>query len=622
MRHVLRVGLRRRYWRCRSSKRLPAPSPCRPLKTPSPAEGTIPAAPVETGALAARAPPRPPRPPPPTPTAPQLEMLTNQSCKVLCSKGTDQSEPALTRADVDLFVSRIKDDYNINWMVDNLPAAAAGLLEGGSVLYARGIPVGGVERNTGEYFVYNHHKLLIKYHEDPSYEGARVVGFEVYPMSVKQTTDISKDCDSATGMSEDQPHMLLTGADAKGDAYKITFSYDVFWVPSDIQWASRWDIYLSMGGLYSDNVHWFSIFNSLIIAVFLTGLVAMIMVRALKMDIQRYNRVLSEEEKAEEQEEKGWKLVHGDVFRPPTVLPMTFAVLMGIGCQLLCMSLATIVFAAVGFLSPANRGSLAIALLLLFLLFGIVAGYTAARLHKAFGGVQWQRATLITALGFPGFIFGVLFILNSAVATTGSANTVAIASMVTVLALWLLLSVPLVFAGAFYGFKAEKIEYPTRVSTMPRQIPPQPWYLSTPVIMAVGGILPFGTVFVELFFVLTSLWMDQYYYVFGFLLLVWTLLCITCAEISIVLAYFALCSEDYKWWWRSALVPATSGCYLYAYCVYYFLQNLNMPGTVPQLLYFSYMGLVALAFSFVTGATGFLASLWFTRVIYAAVHVD
>ena len=131
-----------------------------------------------------------------------------------------------------------------------------------------------------------------------------------------------------------------------------------------------------------------------------------------------------------------------------------------------------------------------------------------------------------------------------------------------------------------------------------------------------------NTVFVELFFVLTSLWMDQYYYVFGFLLLVWTLLCITCAEISIVLAYFALCSEDYKWWWRSALVPATSGCYLYAYCVYYFLQNLNMPGTVPQLLYFSYMGLVALAFSFVTGATGFLASLWFTRVIYAAVHVD
>jgi transmembrane 9 superfamily protein 2/4 len=276
------------------------------------------------------------------------------------------------------------------------------------------------------------------------------------------------------------------------------------------------------------------------------------------------------------------------------------------------MSFATIGFAAVGFLSPANRGSLMIALLLLFLLFGIVAGYFTARTHKAFGGTQWQRVTLITALAFPGFIFSVLLILNGAVATTGSANTVSMASMLTVLALWLLLSVPLVFAGAFYGFKADKLDFPTRVSTLPRAIPPQPWYLATPLVMAVGGILPFGTVFVELFFILTSLWMDQYYYVFGFLLLVWLLLVITCAEISIVLTYFALCAEDYKWWWRSALVPAASGCYLYAYCVYYFLVNLNMEGRVPQMLYFGYMGLVALAFSFVTGVTGYMASLFFT----------
>ena len=43
---------------------------------------------------------------------------------------------------------------------------------------------------------------------------------------------------------------------------------------------------------------------------------------------------------------------------------------------------------------------------------------------------------------------------------------------------------------------------------------------------------------------------------------------------------------------------------------------------MPQLLYFSYMGLVALVVSFVTGAAGSLASLWFTRTIYAQVRVD
>lgn len=70
------------------------------------------------------------------------------------------------------------------------------------------------------------------------------------------------------------------------------------------------------------------------------------------------------------------------------------------------------------------------------------------------------------------------------------------------------------------------------------------------------------------------------------------------------------------------LVPAASGCYLYLYCIYYFFVNLDIQGTVPQLLYFSYMGLVALCFSFVTGTVGYLATLWFVRRIYGAIRVD
>ena len=60
--------------------------------------------------------------------------------------------------------------------------------------------------------------------------------------------------------------------------------------------------------------------------------------------------------------------------------------------------------------------------------------------------------------------------------------------------------------------------------------------------------LPFGAVFIELFFILTSMWLHQFYYLFGFLCLVFVILIITCAEITIVLCYFQLCSEDYHWW--------------------------------------------------------------------------
>ena len=90
--------------------------------------------------------------------------------------------------------------------------------------------------------------------------------------------------------------------------------------------ATRWDIYLSMDGQTHDDIHWLSITNSILVAVFLTALVALILVRTLRKDLMRYNRIPTDEERAEELEESGWKLVHGDVFRPPgkVVFPDSF----------------------------------------------------------------------------------------------------------------------------------------------------------------------------------------------------------------------------------------------------------------------------------------------------------
>jgi transmembrane 9 superfamily protein 2/4 len=94
--------------------------------------------------------------------------------------------------------------------------------------------------------------------------------------------------------------------------------------------------------------------------------------------------------------------------------------------------------------------------------------------------------------------------------------------------------------GAYFGYKEEVIEYPVITATTARPIPEQPWYFRYHVVLLMGGILPFSACFVELFFIMSSLWMDQYYYVFGFLFLVYGILAVTCAEISIVFTYFQL----------------------------------------------------------------------------------
>merc|ERR550534_3111340 len=140
--------------------------------------------------------------------------------------------------------------------------------------------------------------------------------------------------------------------------------------------------------------------NSFMIVLFLSGMVAMIMMRALHKDFRRYNA--DDPEAIEvQQEETGWKLVHGDEFRKP-VNPSLFAAMVGSGVQVFAMALLTLIFAVLGFLSPANRGALMTTLLLLFVFMGVFAGYFSARTYKSFDEVNWKRNTLMVALGFPG----------------------------------------------------------------------------------------------------------------------------------------------------------------------------------------------------------------------------
>lgn len=112
------------------------------------------------------------------------------------------------------------------------------------------------------------------------------------------------------------------------DPVYINFSYDVVFKPSPTLWSERWDIYLT-NARDSPLIHWFSIVNSLVVVLLLSALVAMILLRVLYRDISRYNDLLADEDDIEE---KGWKLLHGDVFRKPAHSTM-LAALTGSGMQ-------------------------------------------------------------------------------------------------------------------------------------------------------------------------------------------------------------------------------------------------------------------------------------------------
>ncbi|CAK8987253.1 Transmembrane 9 superfamily member 9 (Endomembrane protein 2) (Transmembrane nine protein 9) (AtTMN9) [Durusdinium trenchii] len=66
---------------------------------------------------------------------------------------------------------------------------------------------------------------------------------------------------------------------------------------------------------------------------------------------------------------------------------------------------------------------------------------------------------------------------------------------------------------------------------------------------------------------MSSIWLHEFYYLFGFLSLVLLIVLITCAEISIALTYFQLTSEDYRWWWTSFSASGCSGIYVFLYSI-------------------------------------------------------
>ena len=228
--------------------------------------------------------------------------------------------------------------------------------------------------------------------------------------------------------------------------------------------------------------------------------------------------------------------------RPPRK-GMLLSVFLGSGAQLLSMAGITLVFACLGFLSPANRGALMTCALVLFVCLGTPAGYVSARIYKSFGGEKWKSNVLLTSMLCPGVVFAHFFILNLVLWYYGSSAAIPFFTLVALLALWFGVSVPLTFVGAYFGFRKAPIEQPVRTNQIPRQIPDQSVYTQPIPGIIMGGVLPFGCIFIQLFFVLNSIWSSQIYYMYGFLFLVFIILIITCSETTILLCYFHLCAE-------------------------------------------------------------------------------
>mmetsp|Transcript_14470 Transcript_14470/g.25928 ORF Transcript_14470/g.25928 Transcript_14470/m.25928 type:complete len:598 (+) Transcript_14470:86-1879(+) len=402
---------------------------------------------------------------------------------------------------------------------------------------------------------------------------------------------------------------------------EVDFTYQVNWVESDIPFEQRAEHLQKAEFLPATfEIHWLSIINTFVLVVLLTVFLAVILIRVLKNDFTRYMQTDEEEEFLEE--ESGWKLIHGDVFRFPVNKTLLCAIL-GAGVHLLCTVLLVLVLALFSVFSPTKKGAMSTVVLVLYALTSGTSGFVSSSMYKQMGGENWVWTTVLTAILLPGPLLAIFSVLNSIAISYGSSAALPFGTIMAVFCVYLLVTFPLTVIGAVIGKRrAKPFKAPCRTSKAPRQIPEVPWYRRPLLQFLIAGFMPFSSIYIELHFVFASIWGHKVYTLFGILLMALTLLLVVTSFTSVALTYYQLAVEDHHWWWRSLAYGGASSVFVYAYSFYYYYERSAMSGLLQTSFYFGYMAYVSYCFFLILGTVGFFSSFTFVKAIYSALKLD
>ncbi|EUB64714.1 Transmembrane 9 superfamily member [Echinococcus granulosus] len=289
---------------------------------------------------------------------------------------------------------------------------------------------------------------------------------------------------------------------------EVIYTYEVTWIESKLPFENRYDYYLD-ASFYQHRIHWFSIFNSFMMVIFLVVLVSMILLRTLRKDYARYNREDSLEDLERELgDEYGWKQVHGDVFRCPAGI-LYFSSLIGNGVHITVVSLIVALLALIGKMYT-ERGGVLSTIIFVYALFSPVNGFIGGRTYLRLGGKNWILQLFLGSLLMPTLVVIIALGINTLALFYQTSRVLPFLTMLAVFAIIVFVILPLNLVGTVLGrnvgrsigTSASGMANPCRVNSVPRPIPASKWFTKPLAISFIGGVLPFGSIFIEMYVVL------------------------------------------------------------------------------------------------------------------------
>ena len=547
----------------------------------------------------------------------EFSINENKIGQLLCKKKI--SKTAYKR-----IINLIEKEYFINYFLDNLPVGLAHTffnISTKEIKYNTGIPLGFIKDNQA--YINNYYRINIQLNKinlpilvnkternDDEYINATeydIIDFTIEPFSIKMN-DINDKINKKINHGIEYEHQIFNISE------EIIFRYDTFYTYTDIKYKDRYFKFF-----HGDKfIHKNSIYISGLIIFILLIILSYIYFRAIKSDTEISNEKVSSEEFINEY---GWRNIAFDVFRKP-IKSDILSSLIGTGFQLLIMLLYSFLFVVLGLIQAKNGGAYFTLLVMVYIFLSLISGYISARFYKMVHGINWLRVCIFTSIIFPLILFLVLSSTNFLYYIEGSTTYIQFKNFFSLFSLWILGTIPLIFIGTVIGLSQQRITFPCSINPVPGILITNnfPWYLRIRYAWFLTGFPPFFSIFVELFYIMDSIWKQDFYSLSKYSLLSIIILIIISSLIGILFTYLNLCKGNYKWWWKSFIVSATPSAYIIIFSIFYLLK-LNFKKLTSVFIYLNFMILFSIIIALICGSSGLFFTFLFLKSIYSKIKL-
>eukprot|EP00183_Erythrolobus_madagascarensis_P000974 CAMPEP_0185847982 /NCGR_PEP_ID=MMETSP1354-20130828/3022_1 /TAXON_ID=708628 /ORGANISM="Erythrolobus madagascarensis, Strain CCMP3276" /LENGTH=639 /DNA_ID=CAMNT_0028548321 /DNA_START=229 /DNA_END=2148 /DNA_ORIENTATION=- len=436
------------------------------------------------------------------------------------------------------------------------------------------------------------------------------------------------------------PLHAATSENGEASDLLVAFTYSVEWIEKDVKYSMRHQKYYESFEVEDLELHWNSIIHASMTVLVVAAFFSFLILRIVRKDFMEHERMrkasggvdvsaaelVADEAGGGAELEFGWKLVRGDVFRPPRYA-LLLSAMVGVGVQLLTLAGFMLTLGVFDVFHPLNNGTLVTCAVVSYSFTAGLAGYVSGSVYKQMEGRMWMRNAVLAAALFCGPVFVIFALLNSvSVLFLDSARVVPLWSALVVVILWAVVTFPLTIVGSIFGRNATKVSRPPcHVNSVARPIPQTEWYRRPPVMAAMSGIIPFISIYLELYYVLQTVWGYKVFSLYEVLALVFFMLLLVVSITTISSIYFQLVVEDYRWQWSSFFYGGAVSMYVFGYTFGFFVRSGSSTGSglVLHLLHISaYSIILSSIFFLIFGSVGFFCVKLFVYFVFTSVKSD